>query len=739
MPTTHWAKVKFLFEQAVDLPVNDRAAFCDAHCDSESMKVELLRLLDAHEEDTGFLKSPFEATESSEISDAFIGRAIGDFRITRRIGAGGMGVVYEAIQEHPGRSVAIKLLQPGHSCEKLLWRLQHESEILARLQHPGVAHVYASGMTDFGYGPQPWFAMELVDGLPLHRHMQQHDLSTERKLVLFLEIADAVQHAHERGVIHRDLKPANIMMAGDSAGSILSHHPKILDFGVARIIDESGNTGTTMRTANGEIAGTIGYMSPERFSGEDNVDHRCDVYALGVIGYELLTKTLPIDVRSHSLVEAIRAVEQQSPVPLRTVAPTLSADLEVIFSKCLEKDPTRRYQSARDLADDVRRFLQREPIRARRASRGYLFRKFVSRNRTLVGGIVATILALAAGMFLYAVEAKQARAEAEKSQYEADKALAINSFMTNDFITRLIPLAKDSSDPQHSTVTEIVGEAARHVPTMFGERPAIEAAVRNEIGTVYYNMGDHPNAVEQYELALQLWTSQLGPSHVDTLKAVNNLGLAFARQGNNKAAEPLYRRAWKGRIAKLGESHSSTLASMNNLAEAVRANGRPEEAEQLLRRAYELQLAEAGLQNKQTLIMLANLGSLLAKQGRHKEAEKIHRTVFENMATTLGEDHVTTLWAQLELAQSIYRLKDYDAAKEVLIPVVETFERTNGAADFSTITARRLMGRILRGGNDHAAARATLQLALDAANTDSDTFARVIPKIERDLRRLEDE
>ncbi len=493
-----------------------------------------------------------------------------------------------------------------------------------------------------------------------------------------------------------------------------------------------------MRTALGEIAGTIGYMSPERFSGESNVDHRCDVYALGVIGFELLAETLPIDIRSHSIADAIRAVEQQSPVPLRTVAHGMSADLEVIFSECLEKDPTRRYQSARDLADDVRRFLHDEPIRARRASQVYLFRKFVSRNRTLVGGIVATILALAVGMFLYAVEAKQARAEAEKSQYEADKALAVNSFITNDVITRLVSVARGSSGPQRGTVTEIVGEAASHVLTMFGDRPAIEAAVRNEIGTVYYNMGDYPNAVEQYELALQLWTSQLGPSHADTLKAVNILGLAFARQGNNKAAEPLYRRAWKGRIAKLGEAHSSTLASMNNLAEALRATGRLEEAEQLLRRAYELQLAKAGLQNKQTLIMLANLGSLLAKQGQHEEAEQIHRTVFENMAATLGEDHVTTLYAQLELAQSIYRLKDYDAAQEVLTPVVETFEQTNGAADFSTIMARRLMGRILSGNNDHAAARATLQLALDAANTDPDRFARVIPKIERDLRRLED-
>ena len=219
MPTEQWSKVKLLFQEALELPPEQRATFCDAKCDTESMKAELRELLEFHEDDSEFLQSPINVVDSAPEVDPYIGRHVGDFRITKRIGAGGMGVVFEAVQEHPQRRVAIKLLQLGRNSEKMLWRLQHESEILARLQHPGVAHIYSSGMTDLGHGRQPWFAMELVDGLPLHRHAEQNRLSTEQKLMLFLDIADAVQHAHERGVIHRDLKPANIVVASDPRNS----------------------------------------------------------------------------------------------------------------------------------------------------------------------------------------------------------------------------------------------------------------------------------------------------------------------------------------------------------------------------------------------------------------------------------------------------------------------------------------------------------------------------------------
>jgi tetratricopeptide (TPR) repeat protein len=478
-------------------------------------------------------------------------------------------------------------------------------------------------------------------------------------------------------------------------------------------------------------------MSPERFANDvRQVDHRCDVYALGVVGFELLTGTLPIDVRNSSILEAVRAVEQQSPTSLGNVVPSLRGDVEVIIGKALEKDPDRRYQSARELADDICRYMNDQPILARPASAAYRLRKFVSRHRTIVGGIAATITALVFGLVLYAAEARQARTEAAKSQYEADKAMAINNFMTNDFFTMLLTAAQTDPAGERLPVSEMINTAAAGIPEMFSDRPAIEAAVRNEVGTINYNIGSLDQAAEQYEAALQLWESELGPEHPDTLKAVNNLGQVSLRLGLGDDAERLYRRALQGRLNALGESNPYTLATMNNLAELLRGTGRIDQAEVMLRRAYQLQLATSGPDDKQTLIVMANLGSLLAQREHYAEAADLHRTVFETMRRTLGNKHITTLHAQRELSLSLYRLEEFQQAKDLLMPVLHSFEQAFGAAHGETIMARRLMSRIERKSGNIATARDHLNAALTAAKTNSKQLGPLIPKIEQDLKRL---
>ena len=303
---------------------------------------------------------------------------IGRYRIVRLLGEGGMGAVFEAEQDQPKRIVALKVIKSSLASPSLLRRFEQESEALARLHHPGIAQVYEAGTADSGTGVQPFFAMEFIaGGHPLTHYADAHHLNTEQRLELMAEVCDAVHHAHQRGTIHRDLKPANILV--DEHG-----HPKILDFGVARVTDS--DTQATRQTDLGQLIGTLAYMSPEQALADPlELDTRSDVYALGVILYELLAGKLPYTL-SKKLHEAVSTIREQAPAALSSVNRLYRGDIETVVAKAMEKDKARRYGSAAGLATDLRRHLKDEPIVARSASASYQLYKFARRNRALVGG-----------------------------------------------------------------------------------------------------------------------------------------------------------------------------------------------------------------------------------------------------------------------------------------------------------------------------------------------------------------
>jgi serine/threonine protein kinase len=274
--------------------------------------------------------------------------------------------VYEAEQDQPRRAVALKVIKPGLVSSELLRRFEQESQALARLQHPAIAQIYEAGTADAGFGPQPFFAMELVRGQSL-LDADQRRLSVRQRLELMVKICEGVQHAHQRGLIHRDLKPGNILV--DETGQ-----PKILDFGVARVTDS--DLGATRQTDVGQLVGTLAYMSPEQVLADPlELDTRSDVYALGVILYELLAGRLPYELSAQPL-EAARIIREQDPAPLSSISRVYRGDIETITAKALEKDKARRYASAAGLAADVQRYLRDEPITARPPSASYQLRKF---------------------------------------------------------------------------------------------------------------------------------------------------------------------------------------------------------------------------------------------------------------------------------------------------------------------------------------------------------------------------
>ena len=342
------------------------------------------------------------------------GTRMGSYTIVRRIGEGGMGAVYAATQDRPRRDVALKLISGGGRTTSAR-RFEAEAETLGRLRHDGIAQVYAAGVESMPFGSQPYFAMELIDGEPLDEYAASHRLGIRQKAELIARIADAMEHAHQKGIVHRDLKPENVLVTQDG-------QPKVLDFGIARITDDSTLAATTM-TREGQILGTLAFMAPEQLSGRsDLVDARADVYALGAMLFELVRGHPPLQIAGLSFSAALRAVEVEDPPRLRALDSSIDRDVDTIVHTCLERDPARRYQSAAALAADIRRFVAEEPIRARPPTTAYRVTKFVRRNRLLVGGVLATVLALAIGLVGTAYYAVGERAARELAVEEKDRA-----------------------------------------------------------------------------------------------------------------------------------------------------------------------------------------------------------------------------------------------------------------------------------------------------------------------------
>lgn len=683
---------------------------------------------------------------------------IAGYRITRLIGEGGMGAVYKAEQSKPRRIVALKVIKPGFASVQALKRFEQECQVLGRLQHPGIAQVFEAGMADTGAGPQPYFAMEYIQGQSLTDYAAANRLTIRQRLELLARIADAVQHAHAKGVIHRDLKPANILVTPEG-------QPKILDFGVARAVD-SDIQATTVETDMGVLIGTLPYMSPEQVSGDpDELDTRSDVYALGIILYELLVGRLPYDLHKRMLHEVVRIIREEEPTRLSSVNRIFRGDIETIVGRTLEKDKSRRYQTANAVSADIRRYLNNEPIAARPPSTWYQARKFAARNKALVAGVAATMVALLTGLAgtglalkrALAAEAEQAnqrqRADeraiaAQKAEAaataarDAEKARADELKQVSDFQSQMlsqidttqagIELMADVREryaaalekagvPEEERTARvdalraelvrvnatdtaaamidrtILKPAVKAIDEQFKNQPLVDAQLRQALATLYEeSIGKYDAASPLQERALVTRRRALGNEHPDTLTSVINMGFLLRARGKLAEAEPYYRESLETSRRVLGEEHPTTLTALNNLGRVLEDQNKLAEAEKYYRDALEKRRRVLGEEHADTLGSINNMGRLLQHQRQLAEAETYFREALEKMRRVLGEEHPQTLASIGNMGTLLHDQGKLADAESYYREALEKSRRVRGEEHPDTLTCINDMGVLLR-------------------------------------------
>jgi serine/threonine protein kinase len=614
-----------------------------------------------------------------------------------------MGVVYQAEQLEPvHRQVALKVIRLGMDSKDVVARFEAERQALAVMDHPGIATVFDAGTTDRG---RPYFVMEFVAGIPLTAYCDRNNLSTRRRLELFISICHAVQHAHQKGVIHRDLKPSNILVMEGEEGPL----PKIIDFGIAKATQEDV-VERTMATAIGQVVGTPEYMSPEQadLSGID-VDTRTDIYSLGVVLYELLTGALPFEsehLRSAGLAGLQKIIQEQEPptpsdrlttlgerksevakrrmTEAATLGRELRGDLDWIIMKAMEKDRARRYETAYGFAMDLRRYLADEPVEARPPSTAYKVRKFVRRNRVGVIAASAVTVVLVAGMVGTGIGFLRARSE-------ATKATTIYNYLSG-ILTSVDPRKAQGKEV---TVREVLDDAADRLGEKFAAQPETEGLLRSVIGSTYSQLGLYDEAEPHLIRSTELLEKALGPEDDETLTALNRLANNYFAQDRFEVAEPI----WIDLIAKARRAHGdddpSTFTYMQNLAAGYLARDDYDRAEPLLVEAAEGLRRVVGPEDKRTTLALNNLGELYKQNHRFDEAEPLVKEVLEIRRHVLGDTHPQTLIGVFNLSD-FYREQGKDAeAEPYCAEALDGFRHVMGEEHPYTILAMTAMADLL--------------------------------------------
>jgi non-specific serine/threonine protein kinase/serine/threonine-protein kinase len=621
-----------------------------------------------------------------------------------------MGVVYMAEQTSPVlRRVALKLIKPGMDTKEAVARFQAERQALAVMDHPGIAKVFDAGATETG---RLFFVMELVHGVPLTEYCDAHRLPAKQRIELFIQVCQAIQHAHQKGVIHRDIKPSNVLVTLQDGRAV----PKIIDFGVAKAVDRR-LADRTLFTEIGQRIGTPAYMSPEQMEMSPlDVDTRTDIYSLGVMLYVLLAGTLPLEseeveralatpqilrdtdpptpsarfARLGERQKEVASRQQTDPASLRRA---LKRDLDWIMLKATARDRSRRYETANALALDLQRYLNSEPVSARPPSSMYRTGRFIRRHRIGVGFAATLFVSLIAFALTMALQAQRIARERDRAELVSE--LLVDLFEISD---------PTQSNGDTITAREILETGARKVQTGLSDQPLVQAALLDTIGRVYHNLGLYARAEPLLRQALEFRVDTLGEDSLETAESQTNLGLLLHDESEYAAAEPLLRKALATRRATLGERHKDVAAAFNNVALVLDETGGYAESEAFYRAALDI---ERSLPERDRVIedtVLSNLGAVLYRKRDYQAAESFYQEALAIRRRKQGNDHLDVALSLNNLGALYYAQRDYTRAEPLYSEAIAIRRRLLGGEHPSTLIALNNLANLLRAKGDLAGA-----------------------------------
>jgi serine/threonine protein kinase len=728
MTQEQWQQAWSLIDELKELPVSEQEAMLS----SRQLDPDVLH----------HVRGVLSADDAPETAEG-VGHSeesYGPYRLKRLLGEGAMGSVYLAEQDKPlQRKVALKIIRPGVRSQEVLGRFEIERRALAMMDHPNIARVFDAGQTPRG---TPYFAMEYVAGVEITRYCDQQRLPLAGKLQLLISACQAMHHAHQKGIVHRDIKPSNILVSHQDGAPVL----KIIDFGIARAVGDAGLD--TLSTSFGSFVGTIAYMSPEQTAQDTSqLDTRSDVYSLGVLAYELLTGSTPLrDTSIHNgfanLPALLERIREEVPEPLSRRAPALGRELEReldwVVLKALEKDPARRYASAHALAEDLRRYLQGEPVEAAPPSTTYRLKKLAARHRAwlVTAAAFVAVLVLATGLSLWlalrastaerqavasrdrairseaeavarrdearraekAAREEQARATAAEQAREAerDKAVAerlradlqatttraVVDFLQNDLLkvaNTTVQADRGVATPTRDIkVREALDRAAASIGDRFRNQPEVEAEIRNTIGETYFNLNILPVAKEQLEAAYALRRKSLGPLHPDALQSLHGIGMVLRADGKSAEAVGLFRQVVAGRQRAFGAEDRRTLQAMHSVAVALRSSGKAEEARDLHANVLAVRKRVLGLEDPDTMRSFNDLGVAYIYSSQAEAGLPLAEQAYRLRAKVLGPEHPDTVVSMQAYAMGLFSTGQAEKSLPLLLQAKELNERLRG-------------------------------------------------------------
>jgi len=717
MSDARWSKLRGLFEGALDVDAAERSAWIVAHTEGdEALRAEVLRLLEEETRSGGKLSSAALPRWSTWDPEQLVGRELGGYTLVSLIARGGMGVVFAARQRVPRRDVALKTLRSLEVDADALRRFRLEVEVLGLLQHPGIAQVFDGGTLEVDGRHLPFLAMELVaDASDLVTHAERNALDTAARTTLFRAVCDAVHEGHRHGIVHRDLKPGNILV--DGAG-----RPKVIDFGLARVLHTSELAVSSVQTVEGRILGTLDYMSPEHVSGRpQDVDVRSDVFSLGCVLHQLLTGRTPRALGELPLARALYEMEHQPIAP----APELPRGLRAIVSMCLARDPDRRYASAAELATDLARWRAREPLLAQRARAFHTLSAFSRRHKAVLYGLTAVSVALGIGLALARTETRRANDATRSAESEAATAYAIEDLL--GLMLRSVGAFDQGKDARVVDMLEIGAQRLAAI-----EDPQARAAAEAAVGAGYIALGDVERGARLLRSGVEQLRARAPEDSPGRLQAEAALAALLAREEQYAEASALAQRLLPLAERRLGGASRVALSLRQTWSTCLLYTGQLEAAEGALR-ALLASLGTAGAGLPEDLARIhEHLGNTRLQQRDVDGARAEYEAGLDALVKAGRGDSLNAVVFEAALANLDSLRGEHERALEGGRLARAHYEERGGAAENVFVTTMLIAEKLLTLGRlDEAAAElAAARAALPALTHELVRFAKILLTME---------